>query len=296
MKLSQQAVRTRLVKRIPATIVKEIINYVCEKNTSLWGEEQGRDFTPRCVILALYKDVYKIGYTALYKSVKKWLGCCEKSLRHNTRVLRRVFKEWAKTKIFLGDLASWRRRAVRRNFTGFVEGACLWFDSFDLKKEGMRTTSRKGPDWSYKLNAPGVRFMILRDASGRIRKVWGGYSPKVFDGDFLKINRDWLEENLMGATVLADQHFEWGRKHIDSVTFITPHKTPARRANMEGTGQLTAQQKHDNETLHAARATVELAIGRLVGTFEALQHHWRESDEQLACLVWTAAAICDERH
>jgi hypothetical protein len=57
-------------------------------------------------------------------------------------------------------------------------------DSSDFPMQRRGKTSRKDPDWSYKLNRPGRRYMFLRDEKGKIRKIWGGYSPKVYDGEF----------------------------------------------------------------------------------------------------------------
>jgi hypothetical protein len=63
---------------------------------------------------------------------------------------------------------------------------------------------------------------VLRDGHGRIRKVWGGYSPKIYDGSLLELNREWFEENLANAGVIADQQFEWGKKNLKKVKFYTP--------------------------------------------------------------------------
>ena len=43
-------------------------------------------------------------------------------------------------------------------------------------------------------------------------KMWGGYSPKVFDGNFLELFWDFFEEDLKGAGIVADNHFEWGQR------------------------------------------------------------------------------------
>lgn len=58
------------------------------------------------------------------------------------------------------------------------------------------------------------QFMVLQDAKGVVCTLWGGYSPKVFDGDFFKVNQDWIEQSLAGDPVLADNHFEWAKKHL----------------------------------------------------------------------------------
>jgi hypothetical protein len=51
--------------------------------------------------------------------------------------------------------------------------------------------------------------------------MWGGYSPKVYDGEFLKMQCQFIEEELAGATVLTDNHFKWGKANFHSVKFVT---------------------------------------------------------------------------
>ncbi len=50
--------------------------------------------------------------------------------------------------------------------------------------------------------------MILKDSKGKIRKMWGRYSPKLYDEHFLEVYKRWFEQNLKGVGVIADQHFE----------------------------------------------------------------------------------------
>jgi hypothetical protein len=133
--------------------------------------------------LALYKDVFNWGYDRLYKEVSTWLQSSPKTLRHNTQVLRKTFHEWGKTIVQLGSLEEWQRAVGQLKLSGPVAKVCLWVDSFDLALEGKSKTSRKGPDWSYKKNAPGRRFMALQDGKGRYRALWGGYSPKICDSE-----------------------------------------------------------------------------------------------------------------
>jgi len=76
-----------------------------------------------------------------------------------------------------------------------------------LKKIGKRTTRKKSKNWSFKLNAPGGRFMVLCDRSQKVRAVWGGFSCKVYDSDFLDLKSEWIQKYLKGGHILADNHF-----------------------------------------------------------------------------------------
>jgi hypothetical protein len=169
-------------------------------------------------------------------------------------------------------------------------------DSIDLHQEGVSKGHKKDPSWSYKLNSPGQRYMALSDANGKFRALWGGYSPKVYDGDFLKLQRDWLETNLKGAVILADNHFEWGKTGLNGVKFVTivKHKKGSR-ATGTGLSTLTKEVKQYNRELAAARARVENGFGRLVGVFDALQKPWGEDDEQQNACVWIAVGVDNAR-
>jgi len=55
--------------------------------------------------------------------------------------------------------------------------------------------------------------MFIND--GRVvRKIIGGYSPKIYDGKVLELNRDVFENIFAGATIVGDQHFQWGKKNL----------------------------------------------------------------------------------
>jgi hypothetical protein len=47
---------------------------------------------------------------------------------------------------------------------------CLWADSSDFPLEKYKGCSTKGHDWSYKLNRPSRRFVLLRNGKGKIVK------------------------------------------------------------------------------------------------------------------------------
>ena len=95
-------------------------------------------------------------------------------------------------------------------------------DSTDFAIGKKRKIKKKDPRWSFKCNAPGHWYQALIDLKTRILKIWGGYSPKIFDGNWLKVNKDWLEESLNRGVVVADCYYSWGTKHLQKVKFIVP--------------------------------------------------------------------------
>ena len=70
-----------------------------------------------------------------------------------------------------------------------------------------------------------MRLQFLTDLKRRIRFVSKGYSPKVYDGDWVKISRIWLEDRLKGATIAADCHYSEG-KSLKQVKFVIPFEKP----------------------------------------------------------------------
>ncbi|ELR24171.1 uncharacterized protein ACA1_376440 [Acanthamoeba castellanii str. Neff] len=148
----------------------------------LWGMRKGKHFYHCFVLVTLYKDCYAIGQDQLYNEVKK-------SLQHNIHILHHIHKKWAQTVTHLGNLTTWHRLTAKLNLTGPVEGGCLWMDSFNIQLSGVTCILKKDLAWSYKLNSPGQHFMVLLNAHGQFQALWGGYSPKIFDGDFLKIQQ-----------------------------------------------------------------------------------------------------------
>jgi hypothetical protein len=242
--------------------------------------------------VTLYKDEYAVGYNELFQCIKKWIGCSSWSLHHNVHVLRHVHKKWGKLQVPLGMLSGWKCTACDLNLQGAVAGGCLWMDSFDVHLAGKHHASHKEPLWSYKANLPAQRFMALSDACGRFCMLWGGYSPKVYDGEFLKMQHQFIEEELAGATILADNHFEWGKANFHGVKFVT---TVVWRQGHQETGEslatLTQEEETHNRELSSACAHVENGFGCMVTLFNALKQPWHEDEEQQTTLVWLAAGI-----
>jgi hypothetical protein len=247
------------------------------------------------VLVTLYKDCYAVGQNQLYEEVKTWILCSPRSLRHNVHVLRFVHKKWVQSVVTLSNLTTWRRLAAELNLAGTVKGACLWIDSFDVPLSGVSKTSKKDPSWSYKLNLPGQRFMALLDARGQFRALWGGYSPKIYDGDFLKIQSQFIEDKLQGAVILADNHFSYSQTAFNGVKFITTISRPrGRSASLEGAQTLTQEQETHNRELASACAHVENSFGHVVGIFNALRTAWHEDESQHNAAVWTAVGIANK--
>jgi hypothetical protein len=208
-------------------------------------------------------------------------------------------KLWAKSQLVLGTSRDWNNAVRNCGLKGVVKDVNLWMDSTDFPLEGVKSVSRKGSKWSYKLNRPGRRYMVLRNGKGKILKLWGGYSPKVYDGTWLEIMKQELDQTLAGGVVIADSHFAKGKTLFENVTFLTniPKQKQSRKKKSDDSTEgkdleiLTKEQEEFNEAHRRARARVESSFGFIKTKIDALAKPWSESEEQLDCLVWTAAGI-----
>jgi hypothetical protein len=297
--LSYKQVKVQLFERIPQSVVSNIQLFVDKNSPTLWGEKQPRQFLKHMVILAHYKDAFKVGFQRLVKNIDFGYKITHKSLQKNIERLRPVIKRWAQTQLNLGTVHDWNQAVRNCGLQGEVKEANMWMDSTDFPLEGIKSVSRKSPDWSYKLNRPGRRYMVLRDGNGKILKLWGGYSPKIYDGTWLEINKDELENTIPGAVILADSHFSKGKKLFQNIKFLTnfvvPNKGRKRKRNEENEGEnlsvLTKAQEKFNAAHKQARARVESPFGFMKTKIDSLTKPWSESVDQLDCLVWIAAAI-----
>ena len=144
------------------------------------------------------------------------------SLKHNQKVLHAIFAEWGRRYIQFCSIAAWERAKTKINVPEGLEDVNLWLDSTDISFTGKSSVSQKSSDWSYKKNRPAQQYMCMSDALGYVIHFWGGYSPKVYDGQFLAITRNELNEDSCGATVIADTHFELGPNVCFYMSYAAP--------------------------------------------------------------------------
>ena len=142
--------------------------------------------------------------------------------------------------------------------------------------------------------------MCTKNRKGTIIKLWGIRSPKLYDGDFLKLQKEELENLFSGTMVVADGHFEWGRKtnNMKGVQFLVPYsKKRGRKRKREEKdsddedGGLNNQQQNYNRLVQSIRAHIESSFGLLKSRFQALQKPWGEDEKQLQYLVVFASVI-----
>jgi len=214
------------------------------------------------------------------------------SMEHNTNLTRELLYDWAKLHILLGKFQEWKHAARNCDFAAEVLDTNLWLDSTDISIERRPDRGPSSRHWSGKLGRPGSRFMVLQDAHATILKIWGGYSPKVYDSDFLEVEKVFFEEKLEDGVIIADNHFSGGKKLFKKPKFYTnfaerPKKRPRdASSDLEDLTLDTKKQRKFNVGHSHARARVERPFGHLKVKFEALDVPWAGELHQLTCLVF----------
>ena len=273
--------------------LSSIVSYVEECKPTLWGSQQGHHFIKFNVLLTIYKDLSGFGYGHVLKLVNLRFSFSQVSFQHNARLVRPLFKRWAKSIIQIGDASKWNNARRRCEFPSGLNDVSLWIDSSDFSIQCPAGPKRKNPYYSHKNLALARRYMMIADAKGRIRKIWGGYSPKVYDGHWLEINREWIDDNMTGGVVVGDCHFAAGKTMFENVTFFTPHpkKWVPKNEDGEGLVKLTKEQIKWNAALAHVRVRIEQPFGWIKSNFASLSQKWAENPTQQDNTVWFAAAV-----
>jgi hypothetical protein len=277
------------------------------KIKKLWGKEQPGGFARKMITLCIYKDLTGFGFEKVLKSVNIGFQLKLKSFAHNCKLLRKLLFDWARQQIHLDGKDVWNdMAAILPNKVG-LEKVNLMMDSSDFRLSGKTSASRKDANWSFKCNGPGQRFQILIDAKGRVQKVWGGYSPKLYDGDWIKIAGEVLIDHCDGAHIIADTHYETANRTLKllrtepNVVFYTPIAKPRgkKRKRSEsdltdpslGVAVLTKEQEAWNARIAHVRSRVESPFGLIKNKWKSLGGVFFEGEEQQNYLVYIAFAV-----
>lgn len=292
---SYSSIKKFVVRKVGEETFDDMLAYLKEHQPSLWGTIQPPSFLERNMVLTLYKDLQHHGYQRVLAEVDFGdFPLADKSFQKNAHRIRAVLANWAKTKIELGSPRAWKQAARHVPRPGKLVDVLLWMDSVDFPKEYHHGWSKKDADFSYKLDRLGRRYMFVRDGLGRVRRIWGGYSPKLYDGHFIELLGEYIDKELAGANIIADQHFEYGNQYLNECYIWTPPKEPSigKRDNEgEGLYKLSKEQASFKRQHQTLRARVENVFGLLSRKFVCLREPWADSDKQLDHVVMIAAAI-----
>ena len=305
-RMNYAAVRLYVENTIGHDLLEEWKEFVLAdpRGQKLWGKEQVSSFERRMVTLAIYKDLTGDGYQKILNSIELQFQMTAKCYLRNTKVIRGILAAWGEQQIKNEGAAKWneyKKLFPKKRNLGSVN---LIMDSTDFRRSGRASMSRKDTRWSHKLNAPGQRFQVVCDARGMVQRLWGGYSPKVYDGDWIDIMKEELAASFKGAHIVADTHYETANatfKKIGKqkqVVFYTPYAKPRGRMpktkgslaadQSRGLRVLTNEQKEWNKRIQHIRARVESPFGLINKKWKGLRGTFSEDEEQHNYLVFLA--------
>jgi hypothetical protein len=302
--LSLVQLETHIVQKIGQPALDSMIAYVGiqDPELKLWGLEKPTNFQKHSLCLWLYHDLSGLGFQVIEKQIIAGgsMLYSHNSMMHNASVLRHCLDGWSASKIELGNAESWNDAAVNGNFPPSVRDANLWIDSVDVKILGR--VSRKSPDWSYKLNHGGRRYVTIADAHRVMKQVLGGHSPKIHDGAFLETCRDEFKQKFRGARFIGDNHFQKGKTlfdYRDNIKFYTNFAKKRKRVGGEpddaaALEELAQEHVRFNLQHQGVRSRVESPFAWMKETFKSLRM-WRESAPQLDMLFRIVVAIHNMR-
>jgi len=269
--ITYQDLKGAVTAKVRASVIRSLYEYVSDRDSHLWARLKPRDFLKKTLLISLYKFITNVGFPKLFLEISSWYRVGSRTLRHNVKTMRKLLGKWGSSQISLGDSGEWNRSSKKVKKGAKFEKINLWIDStdFQLARRGDKEEQKK--IWSYKMKSPGRRYTMLQDAAGRIRMLWGGYNPKIYDGDFLCIATPWMNQNLLGATIVGDQHYQKSPKDL-KIPIITPTKLPkkTKSSKLKDWEKITAKQRSRNLKIRKIRARVELPFAYIDQHFKSL--------------------------
>jgi hypothetical protein len=268
----------------------------------MWGGEQPPGFLSHMVTMWAYKDLTGWGYKKILERVDVGFKITHKSFGHNAQIIRRLLFAWSKGWIVLQSSVEWDMVAINFPSRKGLKKVNLCLDSSDFRRAGKSSMSKKDAGYSFKLDAPGQRYQLLVNAHGLAVGLWGGYSPKVYDGDWIKVMREFIGQNFKGAHIIADTHYETANRTMKEdgidglVKFYTPFSKPRgpkktkkrKKADQgsflddpsEGMKVLTAEQEQWNRNVAHVRSRVESPFGLIKQKWKGLDLFYGDEAQQ----------------
>ena len=269
---------------IPPNIFQTMLRHVRSANLEFWGMKKPRCFVRVMLLATIHHDSTLMGYQRFLRRFQLPFHISDKSLAHNIRLVRATLASWAKENIEIGDWRDWNAAAREIEVPEDLKGTNLWMDSTDVPIQKAHGMTAKSPEWSHKLGRVGRRYLVLADGDLYVRQVFGGYSPKLYDGHATVFLKTWIEEHLNNGVIIADQHFEWAAKRLDSIQFYTPIKSPpnpSHQTSLLNARVLTKKQIDYNSSHSHLRARIEMLFGWVKNTFLCFSQPFPEELEQL---------------
>ena len=297
--MNRSELRRKVSAKIKAPIYNDMEKYFLQHSPSLWGIEKPGKFFKDALLLTLYKDLYHKGFNTLASEINLGYKISSHSLKTNIPRVRNSLRTWANDKLRPGNSQEWKQAAHNCSLPETISDATLWLDSSDFRLKGRSNHRTSDSNWSYKLNGPGQRFLFVMDARGKILKIYGGYSPNIYDSDAFCLAATDFNTTFSGGVALADSHFRTAKAHAPNVKFYVnfPERKDSKKRKRGSESseskpiKLTKAQETFNLQHRRGRARVERPFGYFKSKFQSLREAWFEDEEQQDNLVYIAAAI-----
>ena len=296
MTASSRRLTSFLHRHLSEKIVTSFQDYVKTSKPRLWGLNKKDHLRKLAVKIALFKDCKGISYQDLKDRLPSSIKWSKHTLQHNQKLIRYNMEEWADQVMTRAQLDMYLNSSTRQGNKKMRKKSVLLLDSSDFGLVGKYHTQKTNKLWSYKLNGPGRRYQLLTDANGVPIKIWGGFSPKLYDGHWLSAKRNWFEKRLNGAVVLADCHYWSAQDEFKKCTLMpVMPKTIKPKHGMVRVGNKNINVsclmwKREQMEIKKLRSNVERPFGQMKIMFKVLSNIFRDKESQLDCLVKFAAA------
>jgi hypothetical protein len=274
--------------------LKELKKMVKNIQNSFWCLNPTRSLNQDVLYITLYKDLTGCGYDKLYNAIKDWCPFHIKSLQHNVKEMRKHLYEWGNSQIISGTLSDWKSSMRNIKLENCISDGNLFIDSVDFKKWSKGGLSTKSTEYSYKKKSYASRFQYIMDGKTRIRGLYGPFSPKQHDSDFLQAKKELLDKKFEDGTFFADCHYSKGRKLFTKLNFHVPlgdneTKLPTKYSKLIRNNKKSSKEYGD--MIRKVRSRVERPFGNLKIKYNSLSNKFKEGDDELKNLVIYTAGI-----
>jgi hypothetical protein len=191
-----EEVNTKVCSEIKESTRNKIENYFQENLPRLRGMNKTDEFYKNMLNYTIYKDLEGVGYNALQSKIPETFKISNDSLQHNTKEVRNVLKEWAKTQITLGNATLWRNASKNLKRPKWLKKAILKKESSDFKTICKGKMSKMSTNYSHRENSYACQYIVWKDLEGKVVKLDGPYSPQLIGSDYMKSKRNFISKNL----------------------------------------------------------------------------------------------------
>ena len=287
-------IRDELHESIGHPALRAILKEVQVNELKLWGAIRPRNFIKGMILATLLKDVQGLGFLKLRKRLAEWNQLSNEAIQHNVKVVRQALGKWAATIITADDAGRLGRVASKTQRPPPLDSVVLWIDSTDFRVKGKRSIHKDKTLWSYKLKAPGRRWLTVTNAKGQVQWVEGPYLPTQYDGDLAVLNVVALDGLFGKSHMIGDNHFKKAGEFFSKITLFTNISKGGRPKRVNGVKipvTLSKEEEEMNEKISLVRGKVEAPYGWVKQHFMALNKPFFESAKQHHYLVKYSFAV-----